>query len=210
MSDAREVFSGSAFAVGVKGLKELQAALDSLPAKIEANVVRGAMRAAALVVEKEAEATAAFVDRKGYLRKSVRVSVRLRGGRVVGKLVAGDGDAWYAHMIEKGTKQHIIAAKEEDRPSRMTSRGVRSFSIGTMNKMLAHGSLRIGDRYVGKSVVHPGIKATRFMTKAFESKVQEAIEAARKYVRLRLSQKHGINVPGPDDRDDAALPGERA
>ena len=45
--------------VKVKGLAELQAALDGLPAKIEANIMRGALRAGANVIRAEAKGTVA-------------------------------------------------------------------------------------------------------------------------------------------------------
>jgi HK97 gp10 family phage protein len=167
--------------VKVKGLSELQAALDSLPAKIEANIMRGALRAGANVIR--AEAKALVPHQSGTLADSIRTAVSLRRGTVTASVRAGGrgkngkASAYYAHMVEGGTKAHIIKA----RPG---------------------SALNLGGTAV-MSVQHPGAKARPFMRPAFDSRQQQAVEAVREYIRTRLATKHGIDVPGPGNENDS-------
>ena len=74
--------------IQIKGLAELHKAMQELPAKIEGNILRGALRAGAAVFKEEAQRLVP-VD-TGRLRDSIRASVRLRNGRVEGTVRAGD------------------------------------------------------------------------------------------------------------------------
>jgi|GEM_PF-403677 len=190
--------------VRIKGLAELQRALDTLPAKIESNIMRGAMRAGAKVIATQAKSN--IISRSGELARGISYGVKLdrRAGRVMSYVRAGGKgrDGWYAHMVEKGTKRHLISVREDLKPSRMTRRGLKTYSISTMNKMLHSGSLKIGGKFVGASVMHPGARKKPFLRPAMDSRAQAAVEAVREYIRTRLASKHGIDVPGPDDRND--------
>ena len=174
----------------IKGLADLQRALDSLPAKIEANIMRAAMRAGAKVIVDDAkrrvpvatpnaENQRLYGGRTGLLRDSIRISSRVR--RKAGKLeirliaggkVKGGGDAYYAHFVEFGTAAHVIAAPPG---ARLNVRGI-----------------------FYKSVMHPGSKPRPFMRPALDQNATAAIEAAREYIRKRLATKHGLNVPAPE------------
>jgi hypothetical protein len=106
----------------MEGLAELQAFLQELPARVESNIMRGAIRAGAKPVADEARQLAPSLKdpdprrTAGALKKSVRVmSVRSRGGVVQGGVAVGgrvklgrgnkrqEADAFYAHMVERGT-----------------------------------------------------------------------------------------------------------
>ena len=173
----------------ISGLSDLYAQLQQLPGKIEGNIMRGALRAGQNVIKAAAESGVPVEH--GELRKSIRISFRARSqkyGWVRMHLVAGSKDAYYSHMVEFGTARHIIRAKE--RPTRTTRRGtVKGLSIRTMNKMLATGSLQIGGRYVGASVLHPGSKPVPFMRMAFDGSQQQALEAMRDYIAKRLPRE---------------------
>lgn len=173
----------------IDGLSALYDQLKELPGKVEGNIMRGALRAGQKVIQ--AAAISGVPVQDDVLRKSIRISFRARSqkfGWVRMHLVAGSKDAYYSHMVEFGTAQHIIRAKE--RPTRKTRRGtVKGLSIKTMNKMLASGSLKIGGRYVGASVLHPGAKPTPFMRKAFDSSQAQALAAMRDYIAQRLPRE---------------------
>lgn len=158
--------------VKINGLAELQKALDTLPEKIQTNIMRGALRAGAKVIASDAKGTAAFVDRTGALRESIRVTTSVRGGIAKASVVSGPSKTnpvpFYARFVEYGTKAHIIKAKA--------------------GKLLAIGV---------SQVLHPGAKKHAFMRPAFDGKAQAAIEASREYVRARLLKKHGIDIPAP-------------
>lgn len=174
----------------VKGLADLQAALDQLPAKLEANVMRGALRAGAKVIQDEARRLAPvappneenrrlYGGYEGLLRDSIRISVRLKRGTVVasvraGAKLKGGGDSYYARWVEYGTAAHAIHA--------------------TGNR----GALLIAGGKVITSVMHPGAKPRPFLRPAMDGKARAAVEAAGEYIRKRLALKHGIDVPAPD------------
>lgn len=178
--------------VYVKGLDELQRFLDQLPAKMEQNVMRGALRAAAKDVLLPA-AKSGVHNVSGDLAASLRVSVRAARGQV---RAAVKTDLFYAKFVEYGTRRHWISVDESVRPGRMTRRGYRLWAIGTMNESdYRGGSLRIGQSFVGKSVVHPGIPANSkaFMRPALDTRAGAAILAAANYIRERLATKHGLD-----------------
>jgi HK97 gp10 family phage protein len=183
--------------VQIKGGRELLAALQSLPGKIERNIMRTALREGAKVLKAEAQTHVPV--RHGDLRRSVRVKVRTKGSTIIASVTAGNEKAWYWRFVEYGTGPHWISVREGDRPWRNTRRGPKAFSIRTINRMAQRGSLKIGENFVGSSVAHPGAKATPFMRPALDTKARAAIAAAVATVKRRLT-KEGINLPaGADD-----------
>jgi HK97 gp10 family phage protein len=149
--------------VEIKGLAELHKLLQELPAKVEANVMRGGLRAAGKVIEEEAKRLAP-VDR-GDLRDSIRASVRIqrRKGLVEGTVKAGGKKAWYARLVEFGTAAHLIRPKNR--------------------KSLFFAAL------AREEVSHPGAQKKPFMRPAFDSKAREAIKAMADYIRVRLPKE---------------------
>lgn len=106
----------------LKGARELQALLDTLPAKIEANILRGGLRAGAKVLMEEIKNAAPVDD--GDLLASIRISTSLRKGQVRVLVKVGDKRAWYAHFIEFGTKPHAMS-EESDQKERRLHPGAR-------------------------------------------------------------------------------------
>lgn len=150
--------------VEIKGAAELQRLLGELPANIEKNISRGALRAGAVVLQEEAMARAPVED--GRLRESIRVAAGAkRNGVVYAQVRAGGrkkGDAFYAHMVEYGTKPHEI------KPRKFKS----LFIAGVFRKI----------------VQHPGAKARPFLRPAFDAKAGEAVDAIAAYIRARLAK----------------------
>jgi HK97 gp10 family phage protein len=108
----------------VQGLKELDAVLQALPVKVEAKILRGAVRAGSKVIADDARARAPILKEAtdtrvpGALKKSVRImSTVLRRGAALGGVAAGGGakvkrggisgmaSAFYAKFVEFGTAQ---------------------------------------------------------------------------------------------------------
>lgn len=158
--------------VKIKGLSELQAMLDTLPAKMEANVMRSGLRAGAKVMADEAKRN--IRNKSGTLASTVKISTSVRRGVVKASVKAGGknkktgGDAYYAHMVEFGTVSHFIL-----------------------------GPLKIGGTILA-GVMHPGARAHPFMRPAFDNKHSEALIAVGNKVKQRLSQKHGLDTSGID------------
>ncbi len=158
MSDPRDVH--------VRGLAELQKFLDQLPAKIEANVMRGALRAGMNVVKPAAQSGVHSVS--GELAKGLRVGTKRKGGVVISYLRARGPHGFVARWVEYGTAAHPIV-----------SRGGHS--------------LAFGGRFV-KSVLHPGAKPKPFMRPALDTQAQAAVIAAGEYTKNRLATKEGLDT----------------
>lgn len=155
--------------VQVKGLKELGEALQTLPVKLERNVMRSAMRAGMKIIMDEARSN--VPAKTGALRDSLRISTRSFRGTVTAKVTVGNRQAWYGRFVEFGTAAHVIASKP--------------------GSLLAFG----GGFY--RAVNHPGATPRPFMRPAFDSKHPQALQAFANKVRQVLATKHGIDVPAP-------------
>ena len=164
--------------VQVKGLAELNKYLQQLPAKVEANVLRGALAAGARVVAAQARVNVP-VD-TGALRSSIRVgsSIDRRVGKVVAYVRAGSRgktkskgavSAYYVHMIEYGVRAHEISVKT----------GKRGLFFGGV---------------VRKKVMHPGFGARPFLRPAMDTRARDAVVAAGNHMKRRLATKHGIDT----------------
>lgn len=151
--------------VRIEGLADLHKLMQELPAKIEANALRGGLRAAAKVIEAEAKRLAPVGTGKhvGTLRDSLRVSVRRRNGKVDATVKAGGKKAWYARLVEFGTAAHLIRPKNR--------------------KSLFFASL------AREQVNHPGAKKKPFMRPALDSKAQQAMQTLADYLRARLPKE---------------------
>lgn len=155
--------------VNVKGLSELQAFLDQLPAKMEANIMRAAMRQGANVVRDEAKANAPV--KTGLLRDGLKVTTSSRRGVVSAKVKATGKHAYLARWLEYGTAAHFIKPKR-----------ARSLFIA--------GIMRNG-------VDHPGAAPKPFLRPALDSQSQAALVAVGEAIKKRLT-KQGLDVSGVD------------
>jgi len=120
----------------VTGLRELEAALKSLPDRIARNVLRGAVAAGAAVVRKEARDLAPKSEgpqsdghvpgtlKRAIYQKQIRERssllqqtffVGVRRGRSAKSSAKGVIDAWYAHFVEFGTSK--MSARPFMRPA---------------------------------------------------------------------------------------------
>lgn len=178
----------------VKGLAQLQRFLDTLPAKMEKNIMTGALRAGARPILLDARSR--IHSRSGELAAGLRVSVRARQGKITARIVASGGKRSENKPIwvEFGTRPHFISVTESDRPinPKASSRAghVVRVAISTINK-----HLRIGTRFVGPSVFHPGAKRSPFLRPAMDAKATEALIAVGEYIKKRLT-KEGIDASG--------------
>lgn len=154
--------------IRIKGLDELQRFLDQLPAKMETNVMRGALRAGAKPIRDAAIAAAPVgepseTNKKKYklyagaLRDSIRISGRLdkQKGIVTASVKAGGksrksgADVFYAQFVEFGTRSHDA---------------------------------------------HPGLQPRPFMRSALDLNASAAVTAAGEYIKKRLATKHGLDT----------------
>lgn len=151
--------------VNVKGLAELQKFLDQLTPKIEANIMRGALRAGMNTVKPLAQARIHSVS--GELARGLKVGTRRRGSVVTANLKATGPHRFVAHLVEFGTKPHNISARVES--------------------WLSFGGI------FAKSVAHPGARPKPFMRPALDGQAQAAVVAAGEYIKKRLT-KAGLDT----------------
>lgn len=180
--------------IKIEGLADLHKMMQELPAKIEANVLRGGMRAGAKVIEEEAKRLAPVES--GALRDSIRVSVRSRNGKVEATIKAGDSktkklvenrpdgsvkvtyrNAWYARLVEFGTAQHYIKAIKA------------KALILRSNRRASSGFAKRWTSWIVEGVTHPGAKRKPFMRPALDTKAQQAVQTLADYIRDRLPKE---------------------
>jgi len=163
--------------VPVQGLADLDRLLKTLPVKVEANILRGAVRAGQKVVADKARSM--VPKDSGALAKSIRVSVNMKAARrgyVRADVVAGNKTAWYANLIEQGTGSHYTGSGRSQR---------KPYTIKPKKR---EGALLFGG-VLRPEVVHPGIKPQPFMRPAAELLDGPALEAFAAYVRNRLPKE---------------------
>ena len=159
--------------VYVKGLKELYKQLQTVPVRMEKNIMRSALLAGAQVVAKQVRVNAPVAEpsdrnRKRYggyagaLRDSIKAgSTRIKGGKVRVSVRAGGGknkkgaDVYYAHWVEYGTKPH-------------------------MN---------------GRRGMHPGARPHPFMRPAADTAKGAAVVAVGNRIKQRLAKQGGLDTP---------------
>jgi HK97 gp10 family phage protein len=178
--------------INVKGLADLQKFLDQLPAKMEANVIRGALRAGMKVVKNKA---AINIDsQSGELASGLRIYTRLRDGVVRSVLATSGYHGYIAMWVEYGTRPHLIKVRDDEkkinyRLSRKRGEKVLE-SMTTINRRV----LQIGNNFVGPVISHPGAKPHPFLRPALDSEGQKAVIAAAEYIKMRLGKKHGLDT----------------
>lgn len=157
--------------VSVKGLRELQTFLNQLPAKLEANVLRSALRAGAREVQKEARRLVPV--KSGRLRAGLKISTSSRRGRALAKVKATGKHAFLAPWLEYGTRPHVIKPGKRRRALAVNGRAVAAID-------------------------HPGAQPKPFMRPALDARAQAAVLAVGNAIKKRLSVKHGLDTSGVD------------
>jgi hypothetical protein len=210
--------------VHVKGLSDLQRFLDTLPAKMEQNVLRSALRQGANVIMAEAKQRVSVVS--GKLRDSIRVSVSARRGKVTHQCArvparrrrrcARRGAAGWRSTTttpstrrgsSTGTAAHFIGVKYAK--ALVLRPNVRA-SSGFAKRLMRAGVLVEG-------VHHPGARPRPFLRPAMDTKAQEALVAVGNAIKARLAVKHGLDTSASRFQHerfghchDAAARGDRA
>lgn len=172
----------------VQGLAELDALLKTLPVKIEANILRGAVRAGQKVVQEKAQSE--VPQRSGKLKRSVRVRTDFKAARrgfVRADVVAGDKDAWYAGLVEFGTGGHYEGSGSSSvrKPYIIRAQTSNGKEVTTGMKRRA---LRVGSSFFNQ-VEHPGSRAQPYMRPAAELLDGPALDAFVAYVNKRLPKE---------------------
>jgi HK97 gp10 family phage protein len=146
----------------VSGQRELSLNLERFPEKLQRKALAAAMRAGGRVVRDIARQNVPV--KSGALRRSIRVTIVRRGGTLRARIIAGRNvkkdDAFYAWMVEGGTKRHEIRPK-----------GKKSLFIAGL---------------FAEQINHPGARAKPFLGPALEAGAQAAIEAMREKLAAEI------------------------
>lgn len=157
----------------IGGGADLDRLLQTLPVKMEKNIMRSALRAGAVVIRDEIKGRVPVAS--GALRDSVRITSRAKAGTVSASVKVGNNTAWYAHLVEFGTRPHKILPKR----------------VG--------GALRFGGTEA-RSVEHPGISGHPFIRPGVDAAYTASVAAVQAKVRQRLT-KQGLEVPDATPTD---------
>lgn len=151
--------------VNVQGLSDLMKVMDGLPAMIQQNAMRGALRAGCNVIANEARLRAP-VD-TGQLKASIRVSVHIDNGVVKAFVKAGSRYKVYK-IGGKGrvTKGAYKTARED---------GGADYHSAFYAHWVEFGTAKAGAR--------------PFMRPALDVRKQDAVEAVAEYLRQRLPKE---------------------
>jgi len=175
-------------AVKVKGKATLDAFLASLPAKLEVNVLKPALKAGAEVI---ADRQRQMV-RSEEVRGDIKTSTSAKDGVVTAKVQVKGKFAFIAPWLEFGTAAHFIKVSDEARKGRTVNR---------MNRQLREGSLVINGQFVGDTVLHPGARSYPFFRPGYDAAQDEAVAAIGAHIRAKLTPS-GINTPDNGPAED--------
>lgn len=161
--------------IEIKGLKELHDQLQTLPARVEKNVLSGAMNQGINIIRDAAKQT---VDSK-KIRKAIKSrQVKGKPGSVIRQVYIKD--VFYAKFLEFGTASYY------------TGQG-KTVGAPYQIKPTRKKSLKTDDEYFS-SALHPGIKPKPFLRPAFDSSSGRAIDAMKSYIKIRLPMEMGVSA----------------
>ena len=179
--------------IHVKGLDVLDKMLQAVPDKIRP-IMRGAMRAGIKPIQ--AAAVSGIRSVSGELARGLKISTSARGDMVKAYLRTTGEHGYIAMWVEFGTRPHWIKVPENEKWSNWR-RGVhfgKKVSMTTINR--THRSLKLGLRFIGPTVWHPGADPHAFMRPALDGQAQAAVFSAAEYIKTRLMLVTGINTAG--------------
>src|SRR5882672_3366005 len=155
----------------VQGVDEVIKRLLEFPVKFEQNIVRGGLRAMAVVVQIFARPLVPVgrgvihPGASASLADTLRVSTYRVGRQLIASVKVGNRrkGVFYAHMVLGGTKPHLIRARNQ-------------------------GVLRLSGGVFVKQVQHPGARAQPFLDTAFNASRDAAVRAGFDYVTERTKK----------------------
>jgi len=175
----------------IRGLADISQFLSSLPANLERNVLRTALKAGAEVIAEGAREEC----RSREVRATIGTTSRSEAGLVTAKVqTKGDG-AFKAPWLENGTDPHFISVDEEQSGGKTVRR------INVLTKKAGGHSLVIGGTFVGGTVFHPGAQPYPFMRPAADTRAAAAITAIGDHIARKMT-KAGIETAPPSEPEE--------
>ena len=178
----------------IKGGVDLSAFLASLPANLERNVLRGALKAGADVIAEGARENC----RSPEVLPTIKTTSRAEPGIVTAKVITKGEGAYIAPWLEYGTDPHFISVDPELSGGR-TARRLNRLTKGGNTDIAV--TLVIGGKPVGKTVHHPGAKRYPFMRPALDERESAAIAAIGNHIAGKMT-KAGIETPVAEEPEE--------
>jgi HK97 gp10 family phage protein len=125
--------------------------------------IRKAAKKAGMIIRDEASRLAPRL--RGPLQDEMTMKTRKESDSGIEMLIGPSKTAWYGRLVEHGTKPHLIQARGR---GVLAAGNSMSKNATTFSDVTVHGAI------FGKSVNHPGIKATPFLGPAVANKGDEA------------------------------------
>jgi len=173
----------------VKGQAEVERFIAGLPTQIEAKLLRGAARAGGKVLLDETKSRSPAAE----VTEALTLRTNSEPGRIVVKVsVKGHWPRSLAIWAEYGTDPHFITVDDSQREGK---------SVRRINET-GGGSLRIGGKFVGKTVHHPGAKANPFMRPSLDLSAAAARAAMQTYVNARVTRGGIVGSDEPEGTDE--------
>jgi hypothetical protein len=169
-----------------KGGTEVRQFIAKLPGEIERKLLRGAGRAAANVIADEAKERSISSE----VSSAIKVKVRTTEDQVVAKVQVRGRGAYIAPWLEYGTSAHFISVDDSQR---------EGMSVNKINKANKAGSLVIGGKFVGSTVLHPGARPHPFLRPALDIKGDAAFAAAQGYINSRVTRSGIVGTAEPEE-----------
>lgn len=166
----------------INGLKELNQALQQLPARIERNVMAGAVAAGTRVVLKETKAKAPDQKIRERLKSKQKKG---KPGEIIREIYIKEKepyDAFYAKFFEFGTASYY------------TGKG-RTVG-GPYQIPKKRGYFVVNGNIIRGAIQHPGVKPRPFLRPSLDLKSEEAVRTMAAYIRLRLPMETGEAAKG--------------
>ena len=204
-------------AINLKGGRELMAFLDALPAKIEKNVLRGALRAGAKVIQQEARANVSA--KSGLTRKAIKIDTVTDGGQIKARVKLRGKHSYLGWWLEHGVGAHLIISGDSDVSTRALNKrakksgvlkdagnglirvGGYEYMTGPRGQRTDDDAMKINDKFIRGAVMHPGFAPKPFMRPALDTKAKEAVQAVGDYMKHRL-QIGSLNAPALEVDDE--------
>lgn len=168
----------------VTGLKELSQALQQMPARIERNIMAGAITAGIRVILAETKIRAP----ENKIKQALSIRQKKAGrGQIIREIYIKQRkgmDTFYAKFFEFGTASYY------------TGKGRTVGKPYMIPKKKKSKVLKIGSNFVRKKVMHPGVKPRPFLRPALDIKSAEAVRTVASYIRLRLPMETGQAARG--------------
>ncbi|EJL25604.1 HK97 gp10 family phage protein [Novosphingobium sp. AP12] len=161
--------------VTIRGRSDVSKYIASLPDQLARRVLRGAARTGAAVVATEAKERSISEE----VSESIHVTTKIEEGRIIGRVIVKGPGAYIAPWLEYGTEAHFISVDDSQR---------QGLSVRKVNERTKEGSLVIGGKFVGATVLHPGARPNPFLRVSLDFKEAEAVRAMQQYINTRISR----------------------